>query len=208
MQKLLVAIKSCHKYGARRKAQQETWLTQLDWADYIFLLGQPVTIATPADTLLCDCSDAFENIAPKIVAACSYALGQNVTNLLVVDDDTYARPERLIKSGFERHDYVGFMRTSGLDYNGGVPYAQGHAYWLSEKAMEYVVHSPEMRPGIIDDGAVGRALIDKVSFDHDWRYEPGPHCPRIPEKNNNIITTHKCLPDVMLRMHRPWATKA
>jgi hypothetical protein len=181
-------------------------LQDLDWSDFVYLIGCPTEIVEN-DSLGIECDDSFGNMAPKVAAACSYALMQNVEHMLVCDDDTYARPERLIKSGFEKHSYVGFMRTSGLDYNGGVPYAQGHAFWLDARSMEYVVNSPEMQMGIIDDGAVGRALIDKVPFCHDWRYEPGPNCPRFPEPSNNVITTHKCLPDVMLRMDKLWRHK-
>lgn len=156
---------------------------------------------------MCPVSDDFKDIAPKVRIACRYALDTNVEHMLVCDDDTYARPERLIKSGFEKHDYVGFMRTSGLDYNRGVPYAQGSAFWLSARAMERIVTSTVMVPGIIDDGAVGQALVDKVPFVHDHRYWPGPNAEIVPDKNNNVITTHKCLPDVMRRMHMPWRTK-
>jgi hypothetical protein len=210
---LLVAIKSCHRYAARRKAMLETWLPELQWADYLFLLGQPTNVVIP-DALLCDVSDAFADIAPKIVAACEYALEQNTEAMFVCDDDTYARPDRLI-AAYEHNyrgkfDYVGFLRTSGLDYNAGIPYAQGSAYWLSAYAMEQLVKSPHMRPGVIDDGAVGRALHGKVAFVHDDRYQPGP-CPTMdtaPLPSNQFITAHKALPEVMAQLHMPWRKRA
>lgn len=206
--KVLIALKSCHRYAARREAQQATWLQNLDWAEYFYVIGKP----TPADgsfvknALICEVSDAFENIAPKIVCACEYALEENAAHLFIGDDDTYVQPTRLLHSGFEKHDYVGFLRVGPLGYNGDVPYAQGSAQWLSARAMEYIVKSPLMaEEGVIDDGAIGRTLIDKVAFVHDWRYEPGPFWyNRTPRPENNIITTHKCLPEDMLRAHDPW----
>jgi hypothetical protein len=203
---ILVAIKSCHKYVDRRKAQAETWLPHLA-TDYFFILGKPRLV--DADSLSCNVSDAFADIAPKIKYACLYALDNKVDFMFVCDDDTYVRPERLLSSGFEKHDYVGHMRTDGLDYNKGIPYAQGSAYWLSARAMEIVAQSPIMGPGIIDDGAVGQALIDKVPFTHDWRYKPGPYptIEELPHPENNVISCHKCLPDLMRTAHKPWKGK-
>src|ERR1700741_38971 len=117
--KTLVAIKSCHKHAERRKACLETWLNQLDWSDFFFLIGEPTKNILP-DSLMCSVSDAFADIAPKIKCACEYALNENIDFMFVCDDDTYVRPERLLRSQFENHDYVGFMRTSGLDYNAGL----------------------------------------------------------------------------------------
>lgn len=204
---LLTAIKSCHKYAARRQAVADTWLPELQ-TDFFFLLGLPRLVVT--DSLSCNVSDAFTDIAPKIQYACRYALEQNVDFMFVCDDDTYVRPDRLLKSGFEKHDYCGFLRTSGFDatYTQGqfVPYAQGSAYWLSARAMEIVASSKEMQPGVIDDGAVGRALINKVPFTHDHRYDPGPNVTLdcVPHSTNNLISCHKCPPETMRAVHRPW----
>lgn len=203
--KLAVAIKSCHKHSARRAAQLATWIPQLD-CDFFFLIDNhtngnvgPVI----ADSLACAVSDAFADIAPKVWVACRYGLEQNVDNLFVCDDDTYAVVSRLMKSGFQKHDYVGFVRPYGDVANGNVPYIQGSAYWLTARAMEQIVLSSEMRPGIIDDGAVGRALYGKVPMTHDARYWPGPTCEgHIPLPENDLITTHKCLPGIMEACHK------
>lgn len=199
-----IAIKSCHQHVRRRDAQRATWLRELN-EDFFFVVGGESTQEN--DVLHCNVSDAFSDIAPKVLCACKYALEDNVTHLFVCDDDTYVRPDRLLKSGFRKHDYIGHLRVDNLFYNQGVPYAQGSAYWLSELAMECVVrHGELMRPGVIDDGAVGRCLIDRVAFTHDYRYEPGPNCmDRRPMPDNNVITTHKCLPGQMHYAHEIWA---
>lgn len=204
MSNVLVAIKSCHKHHARRAAQLATWIPQLD-CDFFHLIGNP----TPhnggpvlVDVLSCDVSDAFADIAPKILCACHYSLEHNVEHMFVCDDDTYVVASRLLISDFRKHDYVGWVRPEGDVVNGNVPYMQGSAYWISARAMEQIVLSNEMRPGIIDDGAVGRALYGKVPFVHDARYWPGPVCETwLPPTRNCFISTHKCLPAAMEAVH-------
>lgn len=208
--RFFVAIKSAHKHAARRKAQMDTWLPRLrQFAEWYYLIGQPTAPAIP-DALMCECDDAFQNIAPKIVAACDYMLQTNSDGMFVMDDDTYAVPERLQAAAVAFYnrglDYVGFLRTSGLDYNDGKPYAQGSCYYLSARAAGLVLDSAEMKPGIIDDGAVGRALYQKVAFCHDDRFQPGPYptMDTAPLPSNSIISSHKALPDVMNQLHTPW----
>ena len=204
--KPLIVIKSCERYADRREAVRQTWLTLLPSRfSYIFVMGMSSVITTEPDVLFLPVSDAFKNIAPKVAGACWWALQDYFSHIFVCDDDTYVQPARLEEAFPLRQDYVGHMRTSGLFYNRGVPYAQGSAYWLSSAAAEIVAKSPVMKDGIIDDGAVGQALIESVNFVHDYRYEPGPLWnERYPQKDNSVITTHKCLPADMREMHRHW----
>lgn len=197
-----LALKSCHRYADRRAAQNATWLQE--WPhDFFYLIGQPTTPHLP-DALHCNVSDAFKDIAPKVQYACRYALDTNTDFLVVGDDDTLLIPERLLACGFQKHDYLGFMRTSGLEYNANIPYAQGSCYVLSARAMEKVVLSDVMRPGIIDDGAVGQALFRRVPFTHEHRFEPGPVPEPFPMASNDLISTHKCLPDTMRNLWAQW----
>lgn len=199
--RISVAIKSCHQHHARRAAIRETWLPALP-TDFFFVLGTP-HIVMP-DTLSCEVSDKFADIAPKVLCACMAALDNNAEYLFVCDDDTYVRPDRLLGSGYQKHDYCGWVRPSGDIATNGLPYIQGSAYWLSARAMEHVVRAGEiiMRPGIIDDGAVGVALYGKVSITHDSRYVPGPDWRTGIACRPDWITAHKCSPDGMRVLHR------
>ena len=204
MPNCVVVIKSCHKHAERRKAVSETWLPGLDWAAHTFLIGNPCTgAANQQGVWPCPVSDDFKDIAPKIKHAAVLALEGGYDYMFVCDDDTYVRTTRLFAAWknvqIHGQDYVGHMRTDGLGYNQGIPYAQGAAYFLSARAMEYVATSKEMVPGIIDDGAVGRALDGQVPFTHDRRYMPGP----VPNLlvNPDWISVHKCLPNVMQQVH-------
>lgn len=196
--RVALAIKSCHRYADRRAAQVATWLQE--WPhEYVFLIGQP-THRIP-NSLCCQVSDAFENIAPKIVCACLWALESNYEHLVLADDDTYLRPDKLLLSGFEKQDYMGHLRVGNLGYNENCPYAQGHCYTLSARAMELIVASPLMVGGVIDDGAVGRVLVERVPFCHDRRFSPGPDfldAVRVP----GWISAHKVLPKHMQEIHQ------
>ena len=197
-----IAIKSSHRYADRRQAQYDTWLQELD-EDFFFVVGDPKP--SGSDMLYArGCSDEFANIAPKVLLACQYALSESVTHLLVLDDDTYLRPERALASGFEAFDAVGFVRN-----NGPCPYLQGSCFWLSQRAMEAVVeHSDFMVNGVPDDVAVGRCLTaEGIHLVHEHRFsigEPYVREDREPRCSNNIIACHKCLPPTMRRVHSDW----
>lgn len=207
MPRFAIAVKSCHKYAARRQAMMESWLPFISWADWFFVIGncppnqRPSVMGEDPRILLCDVPDDWGNMAPKVRCACRHALDSNVDHLFICDDDTFVDPQRLAEASRRLRDYVGFMRTWGLDYNGNIPYAQGSAYWLSARSMEIVIKAGDvMRPGIIDDGAVGQALDGKVALTHDRRYWPGPNLEFVPAPNNNLISTHKAQPDQMKQL--------
>ncbi len=195
-----IAIKSSHRYADRRQAQRDTWLQELD-EDFFFVVGDPEPSA-PDMLYARGCSDAFADIAPKVLAACEYALSENVTNLCILDDDTYLRPERLLNSGFEKFDAIGFVRTQL-----GWPYLQGSCFCLSSLAMQAVIkHADLMVNGVPDDVALGHCLYaEGISFTHEHRFVVGDPTPsRVPHANNDVISCHKCLPPSMRRVHHEW----
>ena len=190
--KYALCIKSCHKHAARRQIQLDTCLKYVD-TDFFFVIGNP----TPGnggpvimDSLACDVSDAFTDIAPKVLAAVTYSLEQNVTNLIVIDDDTYLCWPRLLASGFQKFDYLGFVRT-----HADFPYMQGSCYTLSECAMERIMkNNLFMRNAIPDDVAVGNCLYGEVPFTHEHRFSVGVPYPTSvwwPQKGNAQIVAHK-----------------
>jgi len=190
--KYAIAIKSCHKFAARRQIQLDTCLNNID-VDFFFMIGNP----TPGnggpvimDSLACDESDAFTDIAPKVLAAVEYSLDNNVTNLVIIDDDTYLCWPRMLASGFQKFDYLGFVR----DYDFNV-YMQGACFTLSERAMERIMKNKHcMTNGIPDDVAVGRCLYGEVPFTHEHRFSIGVPYPTSlwwPQKDNAVIAAHK-----------------
>jgi hypothetical protein len=188
VRKYALAIKSCHKHADRRQMQLDTWLKHVD-DDFFFVLGKGDGKVI-LDSLACDVSDDFKNIAPKVLAAVEYSLEQNVTNLVVVDDDTYLCWPRMLASGFHKFDYFGFVRSYS-EY----PYMQGSCFTLSERAMERIMKNKHhMTNGIPDDVAVGRCLYGEVPFTHEHRFSvsvPYPDPAWWPNKKNNVIAAHK-----------------
>jgi hypothetical protein len=190
--KYALAIKSCHKHADRRQIQLDTWLKHVD-TDFFFVIGNP----TPGnggpvimDSLACAVSDDFKDIAPKVLAAVEYSLDCNVTNLVVADDDTYLCWPRMLASGFQKFDYIGFVRNYG-----DCPYMQGSCYSLSERAMERIMkNNLFMRNAIPDDVAVGNCLYGEVPFTHEHRFSVGVPYPTSvwwPQKGNAQIVAHK-----------------
>lgn len=197
----LTIIKSCHRHADRRLAVTATWLPQLRW-DRIFALGVPPTgvqdtLRVTPNAIQFPVSDSFKNIAPKVQAALTWGLKHGYERFFICDDDTYVVPDRLTE--YECHaDYAGKYRPDG-GYGYPKPYIQGSAFFLSQRAAELVAVSPEMRNDVPDDIAVGRALDESVVLWYpDARFHPGP----VPEFTwGQQITTHKCLPDDMRRIH-------
>ena len=206
MTKVLIAIKSCHRYAERQQAQRDTWLTGCA-VDHLFLVGNgPACPMFDCGRLHCPGSDSFADIAPKVWYACKQALAAGITNMFVCDDDTYLVPERLLNSDFEKHDYVGFVRNHCTP-----PYLQGSSFWLSERALRFIAAQPEkMHNGIPDDVAVGRCLYGNVPFVHEHRFsvgDPYPQQDKWPALHNDVISCHKCLPDVMRKVHEHWLSQ-
>ena len=210
--KIALAIKSCHRYADRRQSQLDTWLKTVD-TDFFFLLGDAPTEYNwngVTDALYCRArgsfapvSDAFADIAPKVLHAVEYALADNVTNLVVCDDDTFIHWPRMMESGFERFDYLGFVRSYS-----DTPYMQGSCYTLSERAMAAIVkRNWYMKNGVPDDAAVGQCLYGEVPFTHENRFSigvPYPMLQQMPLPNNSIVASHKMNVPSMKMCHRLW----
>lgn len=216
----LVLIKSAWKYRDRRDAQRETWLPDLT-VPHLFIVGRhgqvnPKPFA-PRDTLsnmygetdmlILDCADDFRNIGPKVRAAMQEIIKRQFDMLVVVDDDTYLRPERLQEFVEENADgdYLGFTR---FEFNSDRPtYQQGACFVLSREAVAILADSDELSKGFPDDPPTGRALDGKVIWRNTARFYPGPNTDVWPTADNDLIATHKCLPGVMQEIHKRWIGK-
>ena len=150
-------VKSCQKYKDRRAACRHTWAHS--GLNLIFVVADPAHKyqTAEADVLVVEgISDAYQDIAQKLAAGLRYAVGEGADYVFVCDDDTYVRTALLLKNIPNGQDYVGYLRVEQLESNHDIPYAHGAGYWLSCRAAQIVGNSRLMRPGIIDDGAVGQ----------------------------------------------------
>lgn len=215
--KVLVAIKTCWKYRQRREAQRLTWLPQLaDWAtDHQYFAGRPAM--TPTQSIqsavgdekyvypVMKCDDTFGCIGPKVKAACWWAMTKNYDLTVILDDDTYVVPERLIEMCRvhfdEGRDVTAYFRTDPIHY------PHGSAYILSRRATGILAVSDALLEKGPDDIIVGQVLLASrqlLKVHHTNQLHPGPQVITPPLKNNDIVTAHKCLPHDMIAAHFDW----
>jgi hypothetical protein len=189
-------------------AQRETWLKDLKGADYKYFLGEPAGLDT--DVVYGSYPDGpnWEGhrrtwaINRKTESLARFAIKNGYHYVFKCDDDTYVRTDKLLASGFEAHDYTGFM-GSHYDFESGHPYewAQGGAgYWLSHKAMLLVATGlTRIRA---EDFAVGQLLaLNGIAAHHDDRYQPAVSQQDIEHPDSRMITFHKVDPESMRRLH-------
>jgi hypothetical protein len=197
---ILIAILSCHANRERRRAQLETWLPpscgpRLDWRFFIGLPRTEEARQEPA-TIYVSTPDDYHDLPLKTAEAVAWAWREEYEFLFKCDDDTYVRPERLLASGFESHDYSGWTKDRS--------YAQGGSgYWLSRRAMEVVVRAHLNHHS--EDAAIGIALAGRGILPvHDERYQPGLGTAEStpPLRSNDVIALHNCKPEKMRKVHR------
>ncbi len=176
--KLLIAIESCLAHQERVRAQFDTWVKDVCPPFDVMVFDGPM-LGVPDD---------YGHLPEKTKAICQWALERNYDFLFKTDTDTYVSIERLLASGFEQHDYSGFV----LDWIKGYAYASGPHYWLSRKAMKTVVEADWWRhpvPGADgwEDSKVGGVLAAHGILPyHDYRYAPWERV--LP--SNEIISCH------------------
>jgi hypothetical protein len=161
--KVLIAILSCHALRHYEQAQRDTWIKDIpEGVDHRFFLGRSTT-EQGADEVFLSTGDAFSDITEKAVAVFRWALEQGYDFVFKADLDTLVRPMALLASGFEQHDYSGGQNSFFA--------SGGSGYWLSRRAMQYVVARPVV-PGPTEDVHVGQAVRDNgLELHSDLRYK-------------------------------------
>lgn len=140
--KLLIAIptKSDYEYSLRMMAVKDTWLKNC-----------PVDFKEFSDVEL-GLDPNSETIRPmRTKLMCKYALDHGYDYIFRVDSDAYVWVDRLLKCGFENHDYIGWC----IDYPRhvelmGSAFRTAHGgigFFLSRRAMQIVVDTPPWRQG-------------------------------------------------------------
>lgn len=167
--RILIAIKSCHKYAHRAQAQRETWIPEVgEAADVFFFLGEKDVYSPRPDEIVLPVSDTYSALPAKTRGICRWAAERRYDFVFTCDDDTYVQPDRLLRSGFEQHDYVGRFRGPSGGY--AAPYCSGFAYWLSRRALE-IVAAQQLGQDTADDRWIGNVLLEAgISGALDERY--------------------------------------
>lgn len=220
--KILIAIPSSHgidfigvPYRARALAQRQTWIPELRGADVRFFMGggEPQC----GDEVCLPVDDSYAGLPAKTQAICRWAVEHGYDFVFKCDDDTYVRPERLLASGFEAHDYIGRVRgPSGNTVVCPAPYCSGFAYWLSAKALKAVAEA-ETYGDDAEDRFVGNVLLKAgIHPYHDDRYRIMVAAPNArgvqigtcigepPLPGNNLIAACEFIGPKMLEVHEQW----
>jgi len=180
--KILIAIPTCKADGELEDACRKTWASQSHvrtdniTADIVFFDGETLGVG-----------DSYEELPIKVQAICKWALEKVYDFLFKCDSDTYVWLDRLLASGFERHNYSGYTNPNFPDSEN---YCSGGAgYWLSAKAME-VIAGATLPADTCEDRVVGRLLYDAgIKLHRNPLHAHGRH---EEAKERKVLTMHPC----------------
>jgi len=151
---------------------RNTWLKGTE-IDYAFFLGNG-TKSESKDEIVLDAPDDYRRLSRKVWCVFEYAVQNGYDYVFKCDVDTYVHIPRLMKSGFEEHDYLGHYGGSG--------------YWVSQKAMSLLLPL-ELDWADAEDELVFRNLARLgVSATEERRFNS--RTSEGPQEDNDIITAH------------------
>lgn len=182
--KRLIAVPTCHQYAyhdagaAHRNGRNElrsnairqtwynNWKLRKEEIDLKFFYGHFPSEATRCpnpDEIFLDIPDDYPNLPAKVQKTFQWALDQGYDYVLKVDDDVYVYIDALL-AGFDPNiEYIG---CTGGDF------ISGAAYWISRRAMEFIVNEPWTSDQWAEDRFVGRTLGKHgITPTHDDRFQ-------------------------------------
>src|SRR5580693_6466243 len=135
----MVLIASCEawRHNGINDAARKTWIAA--WGDlisYRFVLGRGCTNLTD-DEIAVDVDDGYTGLVAKVQASRRWASENGYDFTFHCGADTYIVVPRLLASGYEQHDFSGFLihDEHRLYKPRNIQFAQGGAgYWLSARA--------------------------------------------------------------------------
>lgn len=166
--RILIAVMSCHALRHQQDAIRLSWGKDVpEHVDLRFILAAREGAVQANDEVFLETGDLLQDLTHKVVGTYKWALYNGYDYVLKLDLDTFVVINNLLSSGFELYNYVGGQNSF---------FASGGAgYWLSKKAMEYVVAAePEYGPA--EDVHVARVLMQyglTVQSDHRYKFVPG-----------------------------------
>lgn len=199
MQRLLIAVVNARHRIEWRKAVRSTWLPQVpkDKADALFFVGRGGYLEDAKDIVELNCSDAYEHLPEKVQCIVQWALTHGYSYVLKCDDDVVLRPNALVSSGYEQHDFSGRSGRNPQPYE--VPF--GFCYFLSSQCMGVVATSKLPADGSNDDEKwVARNLWEHgINLYNDRRFVL--HQELLPEDDRRSLR----LPKQSVEKDRPFA---
>jgi len=149
--KVLLAVLSCHFLRHYQQSIRDTWAKEVsEDVSLKFFLGNPQGSSSESDEVFLDVPDDFNNLTFKTVAIYKWALEQGYDFVFKCDLDCLVRVPLLLQSGFEAWDWMGGANSFFASGGGG--------YFLSRRAMEYVVAAGGV-PGYEEDVHIAQVLL-------------------------------------------------
>jgi hypothetical protein len=196
----LIAVISCHKNMMATAAQRVTWADPK--YPIKFFYGSGSKRAPLPDEVFLDVPDTYVGLPYKVQAVMQWAKEHGFTEVFKCDDDVYLSPERLLKAGFENHQYVGmYIDRKSEQYPYGYMHG-GAGYWLGCKAIDAVVSATVDRPS--EDGWVANKVFEKgIAGYHSSRLKWVRRVYRdpFPETVKDIILSAEFTPEELLKVH-------
>lgn len=224
---ILLAIVCCWHRRAATQAIRDTYLPDvvrnLDYRIF-YGRGQAPTDLQPDEVIL-DSDDAYRGLACKVHEIAKWAKKNGYTYVFKIDDDTFIRPERLVRAGYEGKEYIGMMLGATDKYHLQDYARGGTGYWLGPKALDALSRAPMPNPDIpseyAEDSWVGKTLkaAGIKGEDDSARLRcmegsgpgrsPRPNGNRawlkdVPTLGNSYITCCECLGSEMLEVNNEW----
>lgn len=185
--KVLIGILSCNRDQSFEQQARDTWLKDTcnyPYVDFKFFIGRECKKCFE-DEVPVEAPDHYRGMKRKVQKMLEWCYDRDYDFLFKCDVDTYCHIPRLMKSGFEVFDYVGY---------GTVPYG-GSGYWLSRRAITFLVNEirgndQDTRFGQCEDWWVDEILRANGLEPHqDSRYHSLTN--EGPNPNNDFITVHQ-----------------
>jgi hypothetical protein len=144
------ATHSTHISGENQNVEwvRKTWLPDaIGKVDVRMFFGGRMDLNSVWPGIYLNCGDDYYSLVPKVRAMIRWARDAGYDYLLKLDDDVYVDVDKTL-ANFLPVDYRGNMREGQVKRFGEEPeltvkYACGPAYWLSRRAMEVIINSPE-----------------------------------------------------------------
>ena len=223
MEKILLAIFSCHSYEYnlagmkdyfdrpivdRVQGIRDSWLKDVT-CDYKIFKGFGQGRTPLPDEVFLPAIDDYHHSADKLREMIKYALDQGYDRVFKIDDDCYLWYDRLMHN-IPNSDYIGSGRGWNVETAKRFPtiFAPGFSVWYSKKAMDVLVKAPA---GVYaEDRWSGEALYNAgIHLTTDFRY----HLCRPTKTNqwvsdselykpNDWLSVHSMSPQQMIQYHK------
>jgi hypothetical protein len=139
---------------------------------------KPDTYKPEPDEIVLHVPDDYKHNAYKTKGSHRWAIEHGYTHIFQCTSDTFIDIHRLMRSGFENHDYIG--NAEGIYARGG------NGYWLTSATSSLILD--ERVTLWAEDWWVGTVLTKKgIKLHHDGRYAERPD---VPNKENQVISSH------------------